>query len=85
MFGLLLGTVLGIIIMILAALEKGSSILVEETMLPEETNLNSRTLPFIQIHQKSRSETEEVNCEGEVNRLKDKWESFKLRNRFYQS
>ena len=79
----ILGFGMGISLMIVATLIRQSKLEELNTPRVKTNNHQNRIAPFIEIH-KSFMEQPIETKEDSINRLKEKVESFKFRNRFYK-
>ncbi|NHF61018.1 hypothetical protein FK220_016825 [Flavobacteriaceae bacterium TP-CH-4] len=84
----IMGLSTGIIrVLVLRALAKSFNIRkVEplETEIPvRKIPIEEKVAPFVKIHLKHMEESQKTNQNQSISRLKDKVESFKHRNRFY--
>lgn len=50
----------------------------------KKKSTSEKIAPFIEIHLKNLQEFEKKQADGSIDRLKDKIENFKYRNRFYK-
>jgi len=83
-FVFILGLVFGVLLMILTFLPKESVAEQVNSSLSAPNYDDKEMAPFIKINQSFIEETNATLKDESLKRLKEKVESFKLRNRFYQ-
>lgn len=78
------GLALGIIMMVTASLSKPSKVKPSTSGKGKERTIDDRVAPFIEAHLSHMLKKEKHNNDSTVDRLKEKTDSFRLRNRFYR-